>query len=319
MIKIFNQAPSPHKRRRKMKKISYLFMVFIFLLVGSSSAMAYSVMFDPDASGTTYANEQVYGWDLEAYQDASVNGLTVDFATHQTLGADGILNDYDPFYESFTISVLNGLNSTLGGTGMQNYGGFPPTVPSANVYLDVEFSGVIVNYSNGLDGLNTTAADFENILDDSYYSNFTTGFGTMYIDNDNNQNLSVGDVNLATFSLNDSAPVVLVPSVFTGVGAAISFDFEFDSINSTYFSTAPGEMDPQTLIGKNWLFALTQGGIAGIDGALIGDEAADPDEIIIGFNETGFDSRLAVVPEPSTFILLGAGIVGLAFYRRKKS
>jgi hypothetical protein len=302
-----------------MKKIGVLFMVVVFALIFSTSAMAYSVMFDPDAGAATYANEQIYGWDLEAFQDDMVNGQVVDFATHQTLGTDGILNDFDPFYENFTISVLNGLNSTLGGTGMQNYGGFPPTVLSANVYLDVDFSGVITNYSNGSDGLNTTAADYLNILDDTYYSNFTAGTGTMYIDNDNDQDFTAGDVDLATFSLNNSAPVILVPSVFTGVGASISFDFKFESMNSTYFATAPGETDPQTLIGQDWLFALTQGGIAGISGALEGDEATDPDEIIIGFNETGFDARLAVVPEPSTFILLGVGIAGLAFYRRKKS
>lgn len=165
-----------------MRKATVIMAVLLSccLIGGAAFGYQYSVLFDPDAGGTDYNQEQIWGWDLEASIGEQTLGTTpVDFITHQQLGADGILNAGDTFYEEFTIALLNGVNAGGEGptAGYQSYFG---SIPS-NLYLDVAFTGYIINYSDG--GTPTTASDPSSILDDSYTSIFNTGSpANLYVD-----------------------------------------------------------------------------------------------------------------------------------------
>lgn len=299
-----------------MKKKTFLIfsaLVFSMFFVGSTAmAVPYSLMFDADALGTNKANQQIFGWDMEMTNEGVVAGNAVGIVTHQSLGADDILNDNDTFNESFTLEMLNGYDINGDAIGGGGYYNFPP---DAELFIDLTLQGYITNHSDG--GTPTVATDINTLLDDTYDSVFTSGVATMYVDSPIlNKDYDVGETLVATLSFYNAAPMIIVPSVFQGVASAVSMGLQFDSINMAYFGTAPGEVDVEDLVGKNWLLTFTQTSIAG-DGQ-VGDTTTDPDQFILGWDGTGMDARFEAIPEPATMFLLGSGLLGLVGFGRKR-
>lgn len=300
-----------------MKKLTILVGAFasILLISGMALATPYAVNFDADAAGTTYFVQEIWGWDLEAVAKESIGGGFIDIVTHQQLGADGILSNGDTFYENITVQVLNGLGAPPAYGALQNgYEGFPPIVPAANLYIDIALDGFIA----GLAGpANTTASNPSQILLNSFTSIFTNGSATMYVDADSDMAYDVGETLVASFDLAQAGNFIIVPSVFSGAAATIDYGFQATYFNPAYFSNAAGFPDFQNMIAQGFLFTLTQGGVA-YSGLVGGDTAADPDEILLGWQETGFDAKFDAIPEPSTILLLGCGLIGIAAIGRKK-
>lgn len=299
------------------KNVIYLFALFLGVVLSAGSAFGYALNFDADAGGANKVVETIYGWDLEGQKEEVVAGVARDIATHQSFGADNILGNGDTFTEDFTLNVQNGTGGTgaamVAGveTGDGGYYNFPPR---AGLYLDVSIGGSIAGYSNGGDG-DTTIANFAtNLLNDSYTTNFTGGSARLYVDGNGNKDFDGGETIVADFSLAAAAPFIIVPTVFTGTGGTISFEFRFDSINLAYFSQAPGFADPSTLIGNKWLFTMAQGSLA-----LNSLGVNPPNEMLLGWEETGLDARFTTVPEPTTIFLLGLGLVGVAGVARKRT
>lgn len=298
-----------------MKKI--LATIFLsVILCGPAFAVPYSVMFDADAGGGVYINEQIYGWDLEAID--LLPGINGDFVTVQSLGANNALGNNDTWTEFISLNVSNGLGDGYGAlvggveTGTQGYYNFP--TPGAQVYINLSLNGYITGYNSGADA--ATTATTGNLLDDTWTSVIGGGLGNMFIDTDNNQVYSGADIEIATFGLVDAGDFFMQQSVWTGAGSLLSLALEFNSINSSYFGTAPGEENINSLIGKKWLLAMAQGSV-GLEG-YSGDNTVNPNVLNFTWTDTGWDARFTTIPEPATFILLGIGLLGAAGVSRRK-
>jgi hypothetical protein len=292
------------------KSMMFLAALLMSILATSGIAMAtsYALDFDADGTGTLFDFETISGWDLEAVATESINGSLVDMVTHQSVGADGILNNGDTFTELLTVQILNSLGPypTYAATPVAGAYSFLASTMGGDkmpaLYGAFNLAGDISNYSNGGDG-DTTLATLGNLVNDTFSANFTGGTGTMFADLNDNGAYDAGE-EIAGFTLIAGDTFELDPTVFSGGSSDITLAFKFDSVDGDYFDADV----LQDLIDQSWLLTFAQGSIALLDGQI---GANPPNEILLGFQETGLDAKFSVVPEPGTIVLVGLGLVGL--------
>lgn len=295
-----------------MKNKLTVFLAGLFLLLGTAgSANALPWTWDLTGTGYTAAGAQVTdgGLTVNFTNDlgaASATGTTT--LIDQSFGGDGILNNGDVFTELGFLSVLDADN-----TGLIFNGG------AANAYFAFEgLSGTVNNYDNGADGLDTTIDNYSPttgnaLADDSWDLDFIPGVGTLAIYLDDDLNPDNGALELATFSLlageGDSPVFVLGESEgqFGIVGG-------FQTVLNDFWSFTDGTDfdDWLTTYGANsiWMSSFNLG--ATFQG--VSDDGTNLEFQVI--NEGSF--QIAAIPEPTTILLFGVGLLGLAGVSRKK-
>lgn len=309
-----------------MKKL-IITILFSLFLCGSAYALPLGLNFDPDGDSTTSDEHEIYGFDLQILnsQDPdnpiTVNTLDnyVTIVTHQYLdqGTAGVLDNGDEFEEDLWYSLVHGLNSTGTAAADATGDGAPDSLFLTKNYdlgMEVHLEGYIDNYVNGGVG-DTTVTNVDGLATDKYDSIYTDGIAKFidYTTNTVFATLKLTSADLFEFTGSD-------------YGATADLHFEFVWIDPTIdYDYWPNNAQLSSLIGQGFVLALgkdeVQGVINGSDNiwaAADGNGDGDDDHLVLGFTAESGAILFNVVPEPTTILLFGIGLLGFASIGRKR-
>lgn len=188
------------------------------------------------------------------------------------------------FTESFTMRITEGRNSSLAAP-------FDVTDFVPDLFADVQLNGTYFSDSN----IQFNGGSIQ------VYKELAGAFG----------NFDAGDTDIATLDLTSALTSQLSGALLGAQDLAMRVDlnFEFDTVNPLFW----GQTE-EDLTDLGWLVSVVGGRIDEDYVLVLGQ-----DQVLIEWDLPGFQAEFAVVPEPSTFALIGLGIAGLAFCRRRKS
>lgn len=267
-----------------MKKLfaSFFAMVLVGGALCAGSAQAYSINFDWMGSGSD-ANLIRY----DSFQLNSVNNLYTFEQDATGLGTSG---DY------ITGDTVNSNVFTV----QEKDGSFSEKF-IVQVVSGIQTADLANNFFN-LPVENSLFVELD--LQGKYYADddirFTAGTAKMY---------NSFDDDIMTFVFNTALVSQLTGSLLSdyNLGMKIDFNFKVDSLNGDYW----GDYE-EYLVGNEWLFSVAAGRI---DQTNIWTNADE--QLIIGWTFPGAKMEFAV-PEPSSILLLGFGLLGLAAANRRK-
>lgn len=219
---------------------------------------------------------------------------TVNFDWQGT-GESSNLNTYD----AFQLLSNETFNTDYGDWGDI----FTYQNPTTGDFIESFSVEVSKGYKTGPD------VEFSNIfLTVSLMGNFNFLNNTVTFEG-GSASMDQGSNNIATFLFNSAIAHDLTGSL-TGtedLGMEIDFEFAFDTVNSNYWG-----VDELSLVDKKWLLSVV--------GGSIDQDGIRPfgDELIVKWQFPGAQMEFNAVPEPSTILLLGSGLLGVAFFGRRK-
>lgn len=326
--------------KMKFKKIKLALLAFmgIFLLTNMAYSFEIGVSFDNTGSGANY-DYDLYGFSYDQYGSLAANEgqdtkdmtnildnnnlIEVDIITEQSFTHTGdtdptILGDGDIFRETISFSVQDSL--WFDGSSYSLLDDLSND-DAYQINMEIYLEGHITDYSNSAGDVDLNDSNtYENIQDATYTSVFDDGSVTMYNDANSNGIQDGTEDTIALFNFVAGDDINLTPTVFAGgtVGSAIAYAFEWDYANPLYWEDAL--FDPtgtllSDLIFLDLAFASTTDNITGIDA--LGFDSTN-ETLLIPFAAAGGDAVLSAIPEPTTILLFGIGLIGLAGASRRK-
>lgn len=192
-----------------------------------------------------------------------------------------------------------------------------------------EFTLRVNEGRNSVDGISTPFPPFyvDTILDGLYVSDdeiyFNSGFITMYDDNQYVDKTLTGvdrdfddgiDTKIAELTLRSALTSELTGSLLgaNDLGMKIDLEFVFDYVNPNYFGA-----DEVDLVGKSWLLAFV-GGRIDQENIWTLNEGTGDETLLIEWDLPNMQAEFEAIPEPTTLLLFGTGLLGLAAFGRKK-
>jgi hypothetical protein len=262
-----------------MKKI-FMVLSMVVLLCGAANADA--LKFDPDGAGN-YVSIEAFG--LESNAEAIDTPVGAHFNSQDLWSYEDAAGN---FTEHFTLQISN--------MDLSNGGG-QFTLSQYGIYVDVAIAGW-VDHAN----------------EKAY---FYSGAATIYKDNDGNlytpnatDNYDIGvDTKIADLAF-VSGDMPLTETVLDlNLSGQIDMTFKFTEVNPDFWG--PDEVN---WVNADWVFSLMAGRIDVSD--IVGPNGNGI--TAIGWDTDDIDAEFNVVPEPSTILLLGCGLIGVAAIGRKK-
>ncbi|MDO9583035.1 MAG: PEP-CTERM sorting domain-containing protein [Desulfomicrobium sp.] len=281
-------------------------LILGFILIFCLSANAYAIPMYWDLSQINYAlNSQTGPTDLYIEKDLTIrnNGTRYPYTQIVTdLGADGILSDNDTFIEGGILGIV--------GSDGDGYN-FWDTNKNKRGYIYYEFLDISGYLDNVVFDITTNTFKFDILFDK---------IGEINLKYTTDATFQTFDGVLATYSILDAGTTKDGFTLNTGVGqgsGTFGFDLLVETIETPdFWFLGPGYDPAESFLATYGIF-----GYSTLTATLIKLDTttlANDNKWILTVQNVGTMEH--AVPEPSTMLLLGAGLLGLgAVARRRKN